>query len=207
MLTHASPLLSTSGVCAKGPQTVGQVIGDQLISQLYSPAGVLLTSENAGKPSSSVKLALTTAVTASLAIEWPGVTPTESYPLYGHLSTKPNVNPFPQAIQTGRMYIGDMTYYDASVGVGSCGTNATNSDHVVALSYVDMQNGPNPNANPLCGREINIQYGGLTRHARIWDTCPTCDSGGLDLPKPLFDAIAPNGDGRVHGVTWSLDVT
>ena len=107
-------------------------------------------------------------------------------------------------LQTGQTYTGDITYYDVSVGLGSCGTSATNTDNVVALSYLDMKNGLNPNVNPLCGREVSISYNGHTHRAKIWDTCPTCASGSLDLPQALFDAVAPEGDGRVHGVSWSL---
>jgi expansin (peptidoglycan-binding protein) len=67
-----------------------------------------------------------------------------------------------------------------------------------------MNNGANPNANPLCGKTINIYYNGNVHQARIFDTCPTCAEGSLDLSPSLFQAVAPNGDGRVHGVSWSL---
>lgn len=112
--------------------------------------------------------------------------------------------PVASLVQSGHTYTGDITYYDVTVGTGSCGTYATNADNVVALSHVDMNNGPNPNENPLCGREISIHYNGNAYQAQIWDTCPSCDSGSLDLPQPLFDAIAPDGDGRVHDVSWIL---
>ena len=119
-----------------------------------------------------------------------------------HVVASSTVPPIAVAVQTGQAYTGDITYYDVSVGIGSCGTIASNSDNVVALSHLDMNNPANPNANPLCGKEITIYYNGATHHARIWDTCPTCGQGSLDLPQPLFDAVAPGGDGRVHGVTW-----
>ncbi|KIW05142.1 uncharacterized protein PV09_03693 [Verruconis gallopava] len=104
----------------------------------------------------------------------------------------------------GAMHTGDMTYYDVSVGTGSCGTTASNSEFVVALSHLDMNNGVNPNANPLCGQKINIYYNGATHQATIFDTCPTCAEGSIDVTQSLFEAVAPNGDGRVHDVTWSL---
>jgi hypothetical protein len=101
-------------------------------------------------------------------------------------------------------HTGDITYYDVSVGTGSCGTTASNSDLVVALSHLDMNNGANPNNNPLCGKMINIYYNGNVHSARVFDTCPVCAAGSLDLTQALFDAVAPGGDGRVHGVSWSF---
>jgi expansin (peptidoglycan-binding protein) len=74
---------------------------------------------------------------------------------------------------------------------------------LVAPSYLDMANGANPNANPKCGQKINIYYNGQVTQATIFDTCPSCAEGSLDLSPSLFQAVAPNGDGRVHGVTWS----
>jgi hypothetical protein len=101
-------------------------------------------------------------------------------------------------------HTGDITYYDVSVGTGSCGTTASNSDLVVALSHLDMNNGANPNNNPLCGTMINIYYNGGVHSARVFDTCPVCAAGSLDLTEALFNAVAPGGDGRVHGVSWSF---
>jgi hypothetical protein len=101
-------------------------------------------------------------------------------------------------------HTGDMTYYDVAVGLGSCGTSASNSENVVALSHLDMQNGANPNANPKCGTMINIYSDTGVHQARVFDTCPVCASGSLDVPEGLFKLIAPNGDGRVKGVSWSF---
>jgi hypothetical protein len=100
--------------------------------------------------------------------------------------------------------VGDMTYYDVEVGLGSCGTTATNDENVVALSYLDMNNGANPNNNPLCGKTINIYSDTGVHTAKVFDTCPACAKGSLDLPEPLFKLIAPAGDGRVKGVSWSF---
>jgi hypothetical protein len=100
-------------------------------------------------------------------------------------------------------FTGDITYYSVEVGEGSCGSNGLDTDPLVALSHVDMANGANPNANPKCGKKINIYYNGAVHSATIFDTCPSCAEGSLDLTPSLFQAVAPNGDGRVHGVTWS----
>jgi len=105
---------------------------------------------------------------------------------------------------TQGQYTGDVTYYDVSVGLGSCGWQGTNSQNLVAVAADTMQNGANPNSNPLCGKKINIYYNGNVHQGTIYDTCPTCYGGSLDLTQTLFQQVAPNGDGRVHGVSWSF---
>lgn len=101
-------------------------------------------------------------------------------------------------------YSGDITYYDVSVGLGSCGWQGTNSQDLVAIAADIMNNGANPNANPNCGKTINIYYNGQTHQGTVYDTCPDCDGGSIDLTQELFQKVAPNGDGRVHGVSWSF---
>jgi hypothetical protein len=100
-------------------------------------------------------------------------------------------------------YTGDITYYDIEVGLTSCGLSGSNSQNLVALAVGMMQNGANPNNNPLCGKKINIYYQGSAHQATIVDTCPSCTGGSLDLTPSLFKLVAPNGDGRVSGVSWS----
>lgn len=101
-------------------------------------------------------------------------------------------------------YSGDITYYDVSVGAGSCGWQGSNGQDLVAIAADVMQNGANPNDNPNCGKTINIYYNGNTHTATVYDTCPTCSGGSLDLTQELFQKVAPDGDGRVHGVSWSF---
>lgn len=99
---------------------------------------------------------------------------------------------------------GDMTYYDVSVGLTSCGTTGSNSQFLVAMNKPDMANGANPNLNPHCNQYINIYYNGVGPiKGKVVDTCPECVSGAIDVTDSLFTAVAPNGDGRVHGVSWS----
>jgi hypothetical protein len=101
-------------------------------------------------------------------------------------------------------HTGDMTYYDVSVGLGSCGKPGSNDQPLVALAEFDMGSYADPNSNPLCGRAINIYYNGVTHKATIHDTCPACASGSIDVTNTLFKSIAPSGDGRVQGVSWSF---
>lgn len=100
-------------------------------------------------------------------------------------------------------FSGDMTYYDPSVGMGSCGFNNGKDEHVVAINHGDMANGANPNANPHCGKYINIyDESGNTVQAKVVDTCPVCESGAIDVTESVFKLVRPNGDGRVHDVKW-----
>lgn len=100
-------------------------------------------------------------------------------------------------------FTGDMTYYDVSVGLGSCGVSGSNSQNLVAINAPDMANGINPNLNPHCGKTINIYYNGATHTATVFDTCPACAAGAIDVTNELFLKVAPDGNGRVHGVSWS----
>jgi hypothetical protein len=99
-------------------------------------------------------------------------------------------------------YYGDMTYY--APGLGSCGQYNGPGDPIVALSVSMMQNGANPNSNPKCGTTISITSPatGQTLRATVVDTCYACSHEDIDLSPSLFQTVAPNGDGRVHGIVW-----
>lgn len=105
---------------------------------------------------------------------------------------------------TSGQYTGDMTHYDPSGGLSSCGWQGYNYQDIVALSIAMMQNGPNPNTNPKCGKTINIYYMGNTHQATVFDTCQACSYGSIDVTEQLFNKVAPGGDGRVSGVSWSF---
>jgi len=99
---------------------------------------------------------------------------------------------------------GEITYY--SLGLVSCGQVYSDSDDVVALATSVMANGGNSNNNPLCGKTINISYGGVTATAKVVGTCEGCAPGNIDLSPSLFQKFAPLGAGRVPGVTWSVNM-
>lgn len=101
---------------------------------------------------------------------------------------------------SANIYTGDITHYD--VGLGSCGWISTAGEAVVAIPHSMMNNPANPNVNPLCGTTITISYQGAEHRATIVDTCGGCDNAAIDLSDSLFAAVAPNGDGRVHGINW-----
>jgi len=97
---------------------------------------------------------------------------------------------------------GDITYYDLTAGQTSCGGNHLNTELVVALSYLDMNNPANSNNNPLCGAPISITYNGVTKIGTVVDTCMGCAKGAIDLSPTLFDLFGSAGAGRIPGVSW-----
>ncbi len=116
-------------------------------------------------------------------------------------STIPSATSAPSTSPT---YIGDITHYE--VGLGSCGTTNTDSQAVVALSVAMMANGANPNANPKCQAKITLinPISGSHTSATVVDTCQACAYEDVDLSPSLFVAVAPTGDGRVHGIQRSF---
>ncbi|KAF2399150.1 hypothetical protein EJ06DRAFT_73024 [Trichodelitschia bisporula] len=101
---------------------------------------------------------------------------------------------------------GEITYYDVVGAAGSCGRQGSPSENLIALSVNIMGplNGGNSNNNPLCGKTIEITYNGATHTGTVYDTCQGCATGDIDLTPQLFQAVAPNGDGRVPGVSWKI---
>ena len=87
----------------------------------------------------------------------------------------------------------------------SCGSTIQNGDAVVALSVPVMNNPANPNNNPICNKQISIHNPttGTDTIATVVDTCQGCAFGNIDVMEDLFYKIAPNGDGRVHGIEWT----
>lgn len=185
----AAPVVAAAPVVSSAP---APVVSSAVAPYVAPPAPTTTAAPVAPAPVSPAPVATTTPVAVAPApsvYSAPALSPSAAAPASGG--------------STGT-HTGDITYYDVSVGTGSCGTTASNTDNVVALSHLDMNNGANPNNNPLCGTMININYNGATHSARVFDTCPTCSEGSLDLTNALFLAVAPEGDGRVTGVSWSF---
>ncbi|KAI8890571.1 hypothetical protein K501DRAFT_266017 [Backusella circina FSU 941] len=99
---------------------------------------------------------------------------------------------------------GDGTYFYP--GLGSCGHYNTDSDMIVALSYVEMKNGQNPNKNKNCGRHIIVKGPKGTVRVKVVDTCPDpyCTSGSIDLSPAAFKKIANLKQGRIP-ISWHWD--
>ncbi|ORX45486.1 hypothetical protein DM01DRAFT_1294621 [Hesseltinella vesiculosa] len=99
-------------------------------------------------------------------------------------------------------FSGRITWYQPS-GTGSCGTTISNT-MIVALNQQQMNNGANSNKNPLCGKQVNIQYKGKSVTATIVDTCPDCPQGALDVSPLVFQSLASLGVGVLQDVSWSF---
>ncbi|KAI7871271.1 RlpA-like double-psi beta-barrel-protein domain-containing protein-containing protein [Spinellus fusiger] len=99
-----------------------------------------------------------------------------------------------------RGFSGDGTFY--TVGLGSCGTDDSDSELVAALNAPQMSNGANPNSNPNCGRRAVVTGPKGTVTVKVVDTCPPCKAGDLDLSPAAFGKIADFNAGRVH-ITWN----
>jgi hypothetical protein len=87
------------------------------------------------------------------------------------------------------------------IGYGSCGTIIDDNANSIALPHGLM--GAQSNGNPYCGRTVSIKgTDGSIHQATVADKCGGCDSYAIDLTPVLFNAVAPAGDGRVHGIQW-----
>ncbi|KXT10047.1 hypothetical protein AC579_8655 [Pseudocercospora musae] len=109
--------------------------------------------------------------------------------------------------KSGTSFTGDLTWYD--VGMGACGETSTPDQPIVAISeaiFDSYPNGGNPNNSPLCGKYITITgKDGKAHKAKIVDRCPGCKQSDLDLSQDFFNLVTNNGDGRVGGMSWTMD--
>ncbi|KAK4703190.1 hypothetical protein P7C70_g3035, partial [Phenoliferia sp. Uapishka_3] len=102
------------------------------------------------------------------------------------------------------IHTGQATYF--SVGLGACGTYASDSDYIVAASHLIYDTFPgataNPNNNPICGLKIAATYKGKTITVTVQDECEGCDAWNLDFSPTAFKQFAPESAGRLDGMTW-----
>lgn len=109
-------------------------------------------------------------------------------------------------------YKGDLTHFlpGGAAAPGSCGIGWDGIEDVVALSkeimHVHEFVGGNPNDNPRCRKYINIwnEETQQAHRAKVIDTCWGCAPQDIDVSEGLFYKVAPNGDGRVHGIDWGV---
>ncbi|TKA75668.1 hypothetical protein B0A49_06576 [Cryomyces minteri] len=182
---------SSSSVAAAVPTTTSTTPVAAPVTTSAAPSTTSTTSVYVAPTTStttSVYVAPTTSAAAPVTTSATPVTTTSAAPASA------------VSAASGAKYTGDITHYD--VGLGSCGWTSTADEAVVAIPHVMMANPANPNLNPKCGKYITISYAGATHQAKIVDTCGGCDNAAIDLSNSLFTAVAPNGDGRVHGIEW-----
>ncbi|KAF5360957.1 hypothetical protein D9756_005164 [Leucocoprinus leucothites] len=105
-------------------------------------------------------------------------------------------------------HAGTMFIFDP--GLGACGFSNTSSQIVASVSQQVFRSfpgaTPNPNKNPICRRKATIKYDGKSLTAAIVDFFP--DNGpaqhNIGLSLPGFTFFAPESDGIVPNVTWSI---
>jgi len=100
---------------------------------------------------------------------------------------------------------GDLTFYEP--GMGACGWVSKNSEMIVSVSHTlwdSMQEGGNPNTNPLCGRKIRVRRdfveegkGERSVDVVVVDRCTGCAPTDLDMSLTAFTKLAREVDGRV----------
>ncbi|EEH37404.2 hypothetical protein PAAG_07685 [Paracoccidioides lutzii Pb01] len=124
-----------------------------------------------------------------------------SYPSAEPVAKKPETTSSPGRKPCTEQHpcIGDMTHWGG--GLGSCGLVVnTRNESVVALPAGLM--GVQSNDNPFCGLTVTVTHGEHSHKATVGDKCMGCNGHSIDATELLFLTVAPNGDGRVHNVTW-----
>lgn len=91
---------------------------------------------------------------------------------------------------------------------GACGQIHKDTDFVVAIAYgtFDTYPGSNgdPNANPICGQNIEANYNGKCVVVTVVDRCASCpDKNAIDLSPSAFSVLASQDVGLLEGVTWA----
>ncbi|OBZ73956.1 Allergen Asp f 7 [Grifola frondosa] len=94
-------------------------------------------------------------------------------------------------------FSGDATFFNP--GLGACGANSVDSDHIVALSPSEFASGAR------CFQHIGVHANGQFVDATVVDLCLGCASGSIDLSPSAFGVLADLSVGRLHGVTWDFE--
>ncbi|KAJ1893815.1 hypothetical protein LPJ66_005546 [Kickxella alabastrina] len=103
----------------------------------------------------------------------------------------------------GETFSGDGTYYNPSVGTGSCGTLNSDSELVAAINAPQYGTDANPNNAAVCGKCILVKGPNGQVKVTVVDKCPPCKQGDLDLSPAAFEQIAEFDQGRVP-ITWQF---
>ncbi|KAF8982961.1 barwin-like endoglucanase [Cyathus striatus] len=116
------------------------------------------------------------------------------------------------AVSSVFAFTGEVTYYYPKQvgdgrGIGSCGTVINDSDYSAAVAHALFDTypgaGPNPNANPICGRNLRLTYQGRSVTVKVVDRCADCEGMyNVDLTSTAFQQLAPLSVGRLFGVQW-----
>ncbi|OLY79930.1 hypothetical protein AYI68_g5986 [Smittium mucronatum] len=97
------------------------------------------------------------------------------------------------------------TFYDSTIGIGSCGDLSNNTDHVAALNRIQFH-GVGDSENPAsCGRcafvKSKAEETKMEVKVRFVDVCPGCDIGDIDLSIIAYSEISELDSGRIP-IEW-----
>ncbi|OMJ10521.1 Papain inhibitor [Smittium culicis] len=118
----------------------------------------------------------------------------------------PETAKVPETSKVSETFKGSGTYYDPSVGAGSCGSVHKATELVAALNINQFEATSNPNNSPSCGKCAVVRSkseGSGEVKVRITDMCPGCKKWGLDLSPAAFKKIAREDKGRVE-IEWEF---
>ncbi|CAB4378124.1 unnamed protein product [Rhizophagus irregularis] len=96
---------------------------------------------------------------------------------------------------------GDGTFYNPSVGTGSCGWQNDDNEFVAALNAPQYGKFSDPADSPICGKCIKITGPKGSVKVKLVDKCPVCKRGDIDMSPAAFKKIAELDEGRVP-ITW-----
>ncbi|KAI0650076.1 RlpA-like double-psi beta-barrel-protein domain-containing protein-containing protein [Trametes meyenii] len=87
------------------------------------------------------------------------------------------------------------------VGLGACGKNNVDSDHIVAISSDIFGKGGN------CEQFMDITNAktGKKAFGLVRDECPGCGAGDIDMSPSLFQALGASLDEGVVKVSWHFE--
>ncbi|CAE6466918.1 unnamed protein product [Rhizoctonia solani] len=100
------------------------------------------------------------------------------------------------------------TYYNPSVGIGSCGWQNQDYEWVAAVGtslFQEMMIDANPNHSQACGKTATVTYGSKSIIVGIVDRCYACGYNDIDLSPSAFQQFAALGVGKLNGVSWKFN--
>ncbi|KAJ5240360.1 uncharacterized protein N7469_001951 [Penicillium citrinum] len=113
----------------------------------------------------------------------------------------PSPTPLENDARLNKESQGDLTFFVTTTDPSSpsaCGTtNNGETELVLALPQSIMD--PSD-----CGKDVTIEYKGISKVGRVVDKCNGCDEQSIDLSIALFRQFSDLKSGRLFGATWSI---
>jgi len=84
-------------------------------------------------------------------------------------------------------------------GLGACGITNSDADLIAAASQALFDSDPD-----ICGKTVNVNFGGNTVNVAITDRCSSCAATDLDFSSTAFSQLADVSVGLITGMTWTF---